>query len=637
MSGNLLNNRYRIIEVLGSGGFGETFLAEDTQMPSLRRCVIKQLKPIANNPLVYHLVKERFQREAAVLEKLGDEHRQIPRLYAKFNENGLFYLVQEWIDGQTLAAKVYEEGLFDEAIARQVLVEVLLVLDFVHGQGMIHRDIKPDNIIMRQGDRLPVLIDFGSVKETLGTVVNVPNAQGQTTTSIVIGTPGFMPTEQAAGRPVFASDIYSLGMTIIYAITGKIPRELPIDLETGRVRWQEYASHLSTELIAILDRATQVYSRDRYANAREMLNDLQPRWQTGLQGSGNSQASTGQGNIGSGQNIQSHSGAAANQASGVNSGQNNLSNTGQSSSTTTPAHPTQTNQPIATRLQQTQQPQSSQRSQRSGNSPARSSAQGNEPADRQITLLTAIVASGIASLLVVLGVLALNSRLTARKPVPAINNPAPTAPGQNPNQPTTVPTVEQPNAPNQPIDRELAAELEKRSQIDQSCQDDTSREVKIIAPQSPLDVHMRPSIDAQVTASLPNGSTAGVVSSQGDWLEINSPVNGWIDRSATTSNCDRQVEAISFAPNQSSTTISSSFEVPGSHAYIVRANAGQVLVLQQLQGSLPILKDPNGQLVASANRNGDRAAFRLSASGIYTLEFSSVEPDYIYEFSLQLE
>jgi serine/threonine-protein kinase len=184
----LLNNRYRIIQALSTGGFGETFLAEDTHMPSGRSCVIKQLKPIPNNPPVYQLVQERFEREAAILEQLGEGSEQIPLLYGYFAEQGQFYLVQEWIKGVTLGEKVQREGTLDESAVKELLVSILSVLDYVHNQGIIHRDIKPNNVILRQRDRKPVLIDFGIAKETMGTVVN----DGEITSSIVVGTRGFM-------------------------------------------------------------------------------------------------------------------------------------------------------------------------------------------------------------------------------------------------------------------------------------------------------------------------------------------------------------------------------------------------------------------------------------------------------------
>ena len=184
-----MNNRYRVIRVLGSGGFGETFLAEDTQMPSGRRCVIKQLKPVADNPQIYQLVQERFQREAAILEELGDGSNQIPTLYAYFVEGQQFYLVQEYIEGQTLTQKLQQQGLLSESSVKEFLTSILPVLDYVHSKGIVHRDIKPENIIIRTYDNKPVLIDFGAVKETMGTVMT---ASGDYSRSIVIGTPGFM-------------------------------------------------------------------------------------------------------------------------------------------------------------------------------------------------------------------------------------------------------------------------------------------------------------------------------------------------------------------------------------------------------------------------------------------------------------
>ncbi|MBD2344929.1 protein kinase domain-containing protein [Anabaena subtropica] len=272
MSIQMLNDRYQVIRTLGAGGFGETYLAEDSYMPSKRLCVVKQLRPIQNNPQIYQLVQERFQREAAILEELGGTTDQIPALYAYFSANDQFYLVQEWIEGDTLTAKLQQQGLLTESAIQELLINLLPVLEYVHSQHIVHRDIKPDNIILRHRDGKPVLIDFGAVRESMGTVVN---SQGNPTSSIVIGTPGYMPSEQAAGRPVYSSDLYSLGLTAIYLLTGRQPQQLEIDSQTGEMIWRQYASHISSILASVLDRAIAYHPRDRYSTARVMLDSLQ--------------------------------------------------------------------------------------------------------------------------------------------------------------------------------------------------------------------------------------------------------------------------------------------------------------------------------------------------------------------------
>ncbi|MEH2193908.1 MAG: YARHG domain-containing protein [Nostoc sp.] len=272
MTIHLLNDRYQVIRTLGAGGFGETYLAEDTYMPSKRCCVVKQLRAIHNNPQIYQLVQERFQREAAILEELGGANAQIPALYAYFSSEGQFYLVQEWIEGDTLTGKVQKQGLFSESAVQELFLNLLPVLDYVHSKHIIHRDIKPDNIIVREQDGKPVLIDFGAVRESMGTVVN---SQGNPTSSIVIGTPGYMPSEQAAGRPVFSSDLYSLGMTVIYLLTGKQAQQLETDSQTGEIVWRQYAGHVSPIMAEVMDKAIAYHPRDRYPTARAMLDALQ--------------------------------------------------------------------------------------------------------------------------------------------------------------------------------------------------------------------------------------------------------------------------------------------------------------------------------------------------------------------------
>ena len=269
---SLLANRYRVLRVLGDGGFGTTYLAEDSQMPSQRKCVVKQLKPVEENPEIYQLVKDRFQREAAILETLGDGFDQIPHLYAYFSEGEQFYLVEEWVEGQTLTQKVHREGILPESIIRNILVQTLPVLGYIHQKRMVHRDIKPDNIIIRQLDQKPVLIDFGAVKETMSTVVN---SQGDSSRSIVVGTPGFMPSEQMAGRPLFSSDLYSLGLTAIFMLTGKIPQDLESDPVTGQLNWQQFAPAVTPGFAALINRSIQMNPSDRFPSADQMLAGLQ--------------------------------------------------------------------------------------------------------------------------------------------------------------------------------------------------------------------------------------------------------------------------------------------------------------------------------------------------------------------------
>ncbi|HEY9800673.1 MAG TPA: WG repeat-containing protein [Leptolyngbyaceae cyanobacterium] len=270
MIGYILRRRYKIIEKLGSGGFGETYLAEypqDLPVSPQYKCVVKRL----TRPQTPDLdTEERFKREAAILFKLGKEHNQIPELYDFFEENREFYLVQEYIDGHDLSYEIEQGKPWSEADVIQLLQEILEVLDFVHQNNVIHRDIKPLNLMRRYSDNKIVLIDFGVVKEISALGVN---AQGKISSTVPIGTLGYMPNEQFYGHPKLCSDIYAVGMTAIQALTGLPPQELHIDPDTLEVIWREKAQ-VSNILADILTKMVRYHSKQRYTDAGEVLQDL---------------------------------------------------------------------------------------------------------------------------------------------------------------------------------------------------------------------------------------------------------------------------------------------------------------------------------------------------------------------------
>ncbi|MEH2277613.1 MAG: serine/threonine protein kinase [Nostoc sp.] len=265
MIGKLLDHRYQVIRVLAMGGFGQTYIAQDTRRPGNPICVVKHLKP-GTDPRVFDTAKRLFHSEAETLEKLGN-HDQIPRLLAYFDENQEFYLVQEYIEGHTLAEELIPGKRWSESQVVQLLQEVLEILEFVHRQGVIHRDIKPDNIIRRASDNKLVLVDFGAVKQLRTQLVTVG---GQPSPTVVIGTPGYMPTEQGQGKPRPNSDIYSLGIIAIQALTGLSATELQEDPETGEIIWQQSVI-VNYRLAAVLSKMVHYHFKDRYQNATEAL------------------------------------------------------------------------------------------------------------------------------------------------------------------------------------------------------------------------------------------------------------------------------------------------------------------------------------------------------------------------------
>lgn len=269
----LLKERYRAVLPLGRGGFGRTFLAIDEDIPSKPQCVIKQLYLTDASRSLYNKAVLLFQQEAVRLDELG-KHPQIPSLLAHFEQNRLLYLVQEWIDGQTLAEEVAQQGALNELQIWELLRDLLPTLKFIHDRQVIHRDLKPANIMRRQQDKKLVLIDFGIAK----VVSEMTLAQ----TGTVIGSPEYMAPEQTRGKAVPASDLYSLGVVCIRLLTDVSPFDL-FDVSSHRWAWRDAlppGKRVSKRLGDILDKLLHSALNDRYPSADAVLQDLDTRTQT---------------------------------------------------------------------------------------------------------------------------------------------------------------------------------------------------------------------------------------------------------------------------------------------------------------------------------------------------------------------
>ena len=263
-----LLSRYKIIKEIGQGGFGDTYLAEDTALPGNPKCVVKHLKRNPD-PSVLAISQRLFENEAKILQDLG-KYDQIPALYAYFTENGEFYLVQEFVDGYDLNTEIIPGKKLSEKQTIKLLQEILEILAIVHQQNIIHRDIKPSNIMRRRADGKIVLIDFGAVKEIAAFTVN---SKGQTSLTVGIGTPGYMPSEQANGKPKFASDVYAVGIIGIQAVTGLLPAQLQEDSITGEIIWRNHAQ-VSDRFAEVINNMVRDHFSQRYKNASEALQVL---------------------------------------------------------------------------------------------------------------------------------------------------------------------------------------------------------------------------------------------------------------------------------------------------------------------------------------------------------------------------
>jgi len=262
----MIQERYRALRVIGQGSFGKTFLAQDEAKPSKPKCVIKQF--LYDDPETIQDAIRLFEQEAVHLDDLG-KHPQIPELLAHAEHEERQYLVQEFIDGDNLKQELKLLGAFSEAKIEALLLDLLPVLQFIHAGKVIHRDIKPDNIIRRRVDQKLVLVDFGAAKVASQTALQK--------TGTTIGSSGYASPEQAFGKVLFSSDIYSLGVTCLHLLTNVNPLTMYDPVEG--FAWRDFLQNkkVGQSLGEILDKMTQLSVKARYQSAHEVLQILQPQ------------------------------------------------------------------------------------------------------------------------------------------------------------------------------------------------------------------------------------------------------------------------------------------------------------------------------------------------------------------------
>ena len=281
--GIVLQKRYSLLKVLGEGGFGRTYLARDQDCYD-ELCVIKEYNPSIKGTYALEKSKELFVREAQVLYKI--EHPRVPKFRATFEQGKRLFLVQDYVEGQTyrslLDERIRENRAFTQLEVIEFLQQMLPVLAHIHGKGIIHRDISPDNIIRRRSDRLPVLIDFGAVKEVT-CLEGTTGLGSRTIQGTTVGKRGYSPPEQLRTGKIYPnSDLYALAVTAIMLMTGKKPQELFYE-SVMTWRWHQWVPTLDLWMAQLLNKMLSRVPENRYQSAKQVEQVLRSR--VGLMGS----------------------------------------------------------------------------------------------------------------------------------------------------------------------------------------------------------------------------------------------------------------------------------------------------------------------------------------------------------------
>ena len=298
-SGALLQGgKYKIEKVLGQGGFGITYLAEQTLLD--RKVCIKEffikeygertastdsdsdetiptsvIGITAGAAEILGRYREKFVKEARMIAKL--DHPRIVRIHDVFEENDTAYYVMDFIEGENLSEMVRREGALPEARALGYIRQVADALSYVHGRNIMHLDVKPSNILVRKSDDTAILIDFGTAKQ-------YDSEGAQTSTNPVALSAGYAPIEvmKPGGVQTFSpeSDVYSLGATLYYLVTGQNPpdaserMEMLLEGETF-----SFADNISSATIGVIEQSMQGRKK-RFQNVNEFLKRLFPEKET---------------------------------------------------------------------------------------------------------------------------------------------------------------------------------------------------------------------------------------------------------------------------------------------------------------------------------------------------------------------
>lgn len=250
--------QYQVLRILGQGGMGTTYLAWDWQGKIAGHPQLLVLKQMNADMAKIAKAQELFEREANTLKCLS--HPGVPKYYDFFVEGGKKYLAMELVHGQDLEKLIYLKGPVTPSQGINWMIQTCDILGYLHSQDppLIHRDIKPANLIVRNSHNRIVVLDFGAVKE-IGTA---PGTR--------IGAEGYCAPEQERGQPLTQSDLYAIGPTLIFLLTGESPfkfyrqRGRNFRFEVGKV------PTITPQLREVIDRVTEPLPRDRYQTAKEL-------------------------------------------------------------------------------------------------------------------------------------------------------------------------------------------------------------------------------------------------------------------------------------------------------------------------------------------------------------------------------